>query len=380
MTDWGDWSPQISAGSVNELTAYNLSGVWAAQTLIADAISTMPVDVFRKVGTTREPVEPPLWVDTPNYMSSRLDYDTSRILSLLGWGNAYSVLMREGGSTDPRMPVRERYVLDPWKVSVRFEKNRPVYLFDGKPIDPANVQHIRGYALPGSALGMSVVSRARSSLLLTQSADQLGEKMFANGLNPSGVLSVPNMPPESSKTIVDRLREQFSSTYGGSVNAGKPMVLLGGTTWSSMSVTPVDAQWLETRKFQLDEIGRWFRVAPHLLGQVEKSTSWGSGIEEQNRWFLTHTLRPWIARLEDADSRLLEAGVSLRFNTNALLRADTKTRYEAHSIARLGGWASANDVLALEDLPPIPNGDIYLQPLNYIEAGTRPAPEGIPNV
>lgn len=143
-----------------------------------------------------------------------------------------------------------------------------------------------------------------------------------------------------------------------------------------MSVTPHDAQFLETRQFQIEEIARWFRVPPHMIGQIDKQSSWGTGIEQQGLGFVRYTLMPWIARLEAADSALLQSPRYVKYNTDALVRADIKTRYEVYGIARQWGLKSANDILRLEDEQPIDNGDIYLQPLNYVEAGTTPSAPG----
>jgi HK97 family phage portal protein len=145
------------------------------------------------------------------------------------------------------------------------------------------------------------------------------------------------MPAEASKKTVSRIRENFSKWYGGQRNAGKPMVLTGGTTWKSMSITPVDAQFLETRKFQVTDIARWFRVPPHMIGDIEKTSSWGTGIEQQSLGFVRYTLIPWIARLEAADSALLQQPRFVRYNVNALIRADLKTRFDR--LQRSAGWA-----------------------------------------
>jgi HK97 family phage portal protein len=359
---WG--SP--SGGTVNEVTALNLSGVWACETLIADAIATMPVDAFRKTNGVAEEITRPLWFDYPNPDDTKVDYDTQRLLSLLGWGRSTSYLYRT-----PAGSIGGRRALDPWTVQVRKINGMREFFVDGVHIPARNIQHIDGYKRPGDVVGMSVIQNARAGLNEAQASQDLAQNLYENGLNTSGVVSVPDMPDNVAAERIERIAARIRQWYAGSKNAGKPMVLTGGTTWQPMAVTPADAQFLETRKFQLNEIARWFRVPPHMIGDVEKSTSWGTGIEQQALGFVRFTLMPWIVRLEQADSLLLPRPQYVKYNVNSLIRADLKTRFEAYQMGRMGGWLSANDVRSYEDDKPIPNGNVYLQPLNFAEAGTE---------
>jgi len=375
LTDWGPWSPS-GVGAVNEVTAFNLSGVWACETLIADAIATMPVDTYRKTSDGRVPLGNPRWIDQPNEFTNKIDYDTQRILSLLGWGGSAALLFRKDGSTDPMAPIVGRQTVDPWRVDIRDYAGKARVFIDGKLIPEAWVQYIPGYRLPGSMKGMSVIANANGGLTAGMAAEELAKNIYENGLNTSGVVSIPNMPKETSADTIERISDKIKQWYAGAKNAGKPLVLTGGTTWQPMSVTPHDAQFLETRQFQIEEIARWFRVPPHMIGQIDKESSWGTGIEQQGLGFVRYTLMPWIARLEAADSALLQSPRYVKYNTDALIRADIKTRYEVYAIARQWGLKSANDILRLEDEQPIDNGDIYLQPLNFTEAGTDPSAPG----
>jgi HK97 family phage portal protein len=373
------WISTSTAGSVNEHTALNLSTVWACETLIADSIAGLPIDTYRTSGDERIPTTPPRWVDTPNPDSTPIDFDTQRVLSLLGWGNVWCLLMRRDGSTDPKAPVYERWVIEPWRVQGhRPAGQRVTWTVDGVAMPAASIQHIPGYRLPGQLLGMSVVQHATRSLNVGVQAETLSESMFANGVNPSGVLQVPSMPAEASGDVVDRLREQFAGRYASARNAGKPLVLTGGTTWNQVSINPVDAELLASRMFQVEEICRWFRVPPHEVNHITKNASQGggNGLEAQSTNLVRRTLMPWIQRLEQADSLLLTRPQKLRYNVAGQLRADLAARYTAYRQGREGGWLSANDVRSLEDMPAIPNGDRYLEPLNYGEAGDVPdAPE-----
>ncbi len=368
LTDWGPWgNTTFFSNGVDEHTALALSAVWACQTLIADAISSFPVDTYRKSGEIRIETRPPGWLSVPNPDTLAVDYETQRVLSLLGWGNAYSLLVRaEGLHHDPTAPVRERWNLDPAQVAVRRDQKAIRYFVEGREVPPAAIQHVRGYTAPGQIKGLPVVEVAARSLSLARNAEEYGDSFYENGANPSMILEAPQMPADVQTEVVDRIRDEFHRRYAGTDNAGKPLLLLGGTTAKQVMVDPEKAQFLETRKFQVSEIARWYRVPPHMIGDVEKSTSWGTGIEQQALGFVRFTLLPWLTRLEQADSALIPRGQYVKYNVAGLERADLNTRYNAYSVGRNGGWLSANEIRALEDMEPIdgPEGDVYLQPLN----------------
>lgn len=374
----GAWRSMFGA-TVTEWNAFTLSAVWACETLIADAIATLPVDTFRKTAEQRVQTTPPAWIENPNPENNRIDYETQRILSLLGWGNAYSYLVRKDGSSDPQAPVLERWLLDPsgvqvFRVTPPDEQSLLRYWHRGREVPIGNMQHIRGYVRPGHVKGMSVIENARTGLGMGLAAEQAGVSLYENGMSQGGVVSVPQMPAEVQTTVLDRIEKKLSERHAGPRNAGKPMVLAGGATWQPSMMTPSDAQYLETRKFQINEVCRWFRVPPHKIQDIvaHASQGGGMGIEQQAGEFAQDTLLTWVNRLELADSALVPRGQYVKYNLNAYVRADMATRYEAYTKARLGGWMNADQICALEDLPPLPdgNGQIYLQPANYIEAGT----------
>lgn len=353
---------------VTETSALQFSAVWACETLIADSIATLPVDTFRKSGDARTPTRPPAWVEQPNPETDRIDFDTQRILSLLGWGNAYTMLVREGSSEDPMAPVIERWLIEPWRVQVRRVGRDKAFFVDGVQIPSANVQHVKGYSLPGALTGMSVIAHARQSLELGMGAEAYGARLFENGVVPSGVLNVPALPAEASKEVVERLREQFQDRYAGTGNARKPLVLTGGTTWNQVTINPADAQFLESRQFQVEEICRWFRVPLHKVQRITNNASQGggNGLEQMALEFAQDGLLPWTVRLERADSNLLVRGQYLRYNLNAYVRADLKTRTEVLAIKRQNGVLNADEWRALEDDAPIGGtaGTTYWKPLN----------------
>lgn len=360
---------------VDEFTALNFSAVWACETLIADAISTLPADTYRKTVTGRVETAPPRWVDTPNPESNRVDYETQRLLSLLGWGNAWSMLTRQ--HLDAMSPVLERWILEPWRIQVRRVQGGPPATFvDGQYVPPELIQHVKGYALPGGLVGMSVIEHARQSLQVGMNAETFGANFFQNGVVPSGILEIPQLPAEINRDVVDRLRDQFAERYAGTGNAYRPVALVGGTKWNQITVNPADAQFLETRKFQIEEVARWFRVPPHEIQQITDNASQGGGkgLEQQSLMLAQRTLLPWTVRLEQADSVLLPRGQYLRFNLNAFVRADIKTRHEVYAIRRQNGINNADEIRALEDEQPIGGraGETYWMPVNMSDASAMP--------
>lgn len=384
------FAPAVGGGTVSPAVAMSLSAVWACQTLIADAIATLPVDVYRKQGGTRLEVDAPGWVEQPNLESNRVEYDQGRLLSLLGWGNAYSLLVRARGTADPRDPVVERWLIDPRLVRVsRDSMGSPLrYWVNQVEVPGTNVQHIRGYVPPGGVTGMSVVATMGRTLGLALGAEEAGQKFYEQGMMMSGVLSVPQMPAETSSEIVDRLRDQMAGRYAGTGNAGKPLVLLGGTEWKQITVSPTDAQYLQTREFQVEEICRWFRVPLHKVQRITNNASQGggNGLEQMAIEFVTDGLIPWTVKLETADSALLPDRQYVKYNTNAYVRSDIKTRHEVYSIRRNIGMANADELRALEDEPPIGGtaGTTYWQPLNMTDAAAPYMPgtgqnQGVPN-
>lgn len=371
------WISRDRGGSVyvDEQSALNFSAVWACETLIADAIATLPVDTYRKTTAGRVETTPPRWVETPNVGTNRVDYETQRLMSLLGWGNAWSVLTRD--ALDFLAPVRERWVVEPWRVQVRpVPGAAPATFIDGQYIPPELIQHVKGYSLPGGLTGMSVIEHARQSLQVGMNAESFGAKFFENGVTPSGILEIPQLPADINKDVVDRLREQFAARYAGTGNAHRPVALVGGTTWKQITINPADAQFLETRQFQIEEVARWFRVPPHEIQRISNTASQGggNGLEQQSLMLAQRTLLPWTVRLEQADSTLLPRGQYLRLNLNAFVRADIKTRHEVYSIRRNIGMNNADELRALEDENPIGGraGTTYWMPVNQADANAMP--------
>ena len=225
---------------------------------------------------------------------------------------------------------------------------------------PADVLHIPGLGFDG-LVGYSPIAMAKNAIGLAIAAEEYGSKFYANGAAPSGVLEHPG-------TLKDpgRVRESWQSTFGGSSNANKVAVLEEGMKYTPISIAPNEAQFLETRKFQIDEIARIFRVPPHMVGDLDKSSF--SNIEQQSLEFVKYTLDPWVSRWEQAMVRALLSAEEkkkyfFKFNVDGLLRGDYQSRMTGYATARQNGWMSANDIRELENMDRIPEelgGDLYL--------------------
>ena len=227
-------------------------------------------------------------------------------------------------------------------------------------LHPSDVLHIPGLGFDG-LVGYSPIAMAKNAIGMAIACEEYGAKFFANGAAPGGVLEHPG-------TIKDpqRVRESWQSTFGGSANSNKIAVLEEGMKYTPIGISPEQAQFLETRKFQINEIARIFRVPPHMVGDLEKSSF--SNIEQQSLEFVKYTLDPWVIRWEQSIQRSLlsqdeKAVYFVKFNLEGLLRGDYQSRMNGYAIGRQNGWMSANDIRELENLDRIPTeegGDLYL--------------------
>ena len=287
---------------------------------------------------------------------------------LLLWGNAYAQIIRNG-----KGEIVALYPLMANKMSVDRDENGQLYYRytkspDEAPIMPNNtvvllprdVLHIPGLGFDG-LVGYSPIAMAKNAIGLAIATEEYGAKFFANGAAPSGVLEHPGTIKDPTK-----VREAWQSQFGGSSNSGKVAVLEEGMKYTPISISPEQAQFLETRKFQINEIARIFRVPPHMVGDLDKSSF--SNIEQQSLEFVKYTLDPWVMRWEQSIQRSLftpneKKNYFVKFNVEGLLRGDYQSRMQGYATARQNGWMSANDIRELENLDRIPEesgGDLYL--------------------
>ena len=361
-----------SGKAVTERSAMQMTAVYSCVRILAEAIAGLPLHVYRynSNGGKEKAIDHSLYLilhDEPNPEMSSFVFRETLMTHLLLWGNAYAQIIRNS-----KGEVMALYPLMPNKMSVDRDENGQLYYqylrstdeVGGKNetviLKPTDVLHIPGLGFDG-LVGYSPIAMAKNAIGLAIATEEYGAKFFANGAAPSGVLEHPG-------TIKDpqRVREAWQSQFGGSQNSGKIAVLEEGMKYTPISISPEQAQFLETRKFQINEIARIFRVPPHMVGDLEKSSF--SNIEQQSLEFVKYTLDPWVIRWEQSIMRTLltpeeKKSYFVKFNLEGLLRGDYQSRMNGYATARQNGWMSANDFRELENLDRIPaeaGGDLYL--------------------
>lgn len=363
MTEPGWWSQGMVWHGTTEgpgvAQSMRLSAVFACLRLLSEAIATLPLDTFIRQGPARSTYRP-----RPDYLGfqppqvSRVDYLSQVMLSLLTDGNAYVLTPRDRLG----VPV-DLVVLDPATVAVSREQGRLRYRVQAATqsvqLDPAvDLIHIKGMTLPGQIKGLSPIGYARETIGLGLAAQRFGSAFFDNGALPGAVIEAPN---DMGDPAIERFKATWNASHEGVGNAHRVGVLTGGAKLTKVSIAPNEAQFLETRQFQVPDVARIFGVPPHLIADASNSTSWGSGLAEQNLAFAQFSLRPWLERIEDAHTRLLASHgldrVFVKLNLDALLRASLQDRYEAYAVGIKNGFLTVNEARALEDEPPVAWGD-----------------------
>ena len=363
-----------SGKPVNETTAMQMTAVYSCVRILSETVAGLPLNVYRynDSGGKEKAFKHPLYRllhDEPNPEMTSFAFRETLMSHLLLWGNAYAQIIRNA-----RGEVIALYPLMPSKMTVDRDQNgRLFYLYQrgsedptalGKSsqvtLSPSDVLHIPGLGFDG-LIGYSPIAMAKNAIGLAIATEEYGAKFFANGAAPAGVLEHPG-------TIKDplRVKESWNSAYQGSSNAHKIAVLEEGMKYTPIGIAPEQAQFLETRKFQINEIARIFRVPPHMLADLEKSSF--SNIEQQSLEFVKYTLDPWVVRWEQSMWRVLfseseKPEYFIRFNVDGLLRGDYASRMSGYATARQNGWMSANDIRELENLDRISSdlgGDLYL--------------------
>lgn len=354
---------------VSPETALRCSAVYSCVGILAESIAQLPLKLYRRTAGGKEEVEEsPLrrilgW--KPNEWQTSFEFREMAMQHLCLRGNFYAYKV-----TDSRDEVRELLPLHPDQVTV---EQRPdwslayrITFNDGRQetVDKSRIFHVRYRTLDG-VRGISPILYHRDTVGLALTTLKHGSRVFRNGALPTGILQHPG---KLSKESLERLRESWEASYGG-VNSGKTAILEEGMTFTGLTMSNEDMQYLETRSFQVEDIARIYRVPLHMIQSVEKSTSWGSGIENMSLGFVQFTLLPWIRRLESAIWRDLipdreKESVFPEFLVDGLLRGDIKSRYTAYQLAIQSGIMSPNEVRVKENLNPRPGGDDYMSPLN----------------
>lgn len=361
-----------SGKRVNERSAMQMTAVYSCVRILSEAVASLPLHIYEQEdGQSKKATDHPLFFllhDEPNPEMTSFVFRETLMTHLLLWGNAYAQIIRNGKgevvALYPLMPDRMKVDRDEngqlyyeYQVSTADPKVNPAGTVR---LAPEDVLHVPGLGFDG-LVGYSPIAMAKNSIGMAIACEEYGAKFFAHGAAPSGVLEHPGVLKDPSK-----LRDSWQATFGGSANSGKVAVLEEGVKYTPISIDPQQAQFLETRKFQINEIARIFRVPPHMVGDLEKSSF--SNIEQQSLEFVKYTLDPWVSRWEQAMTKILlteeeKKKYTIKFNVDGLLRGDYQSRMNGYAIARQNGWMSANDIRRLEEMDPIPEeagGDLYL--------------------
>lgn len=384
-----NWVPPMERGDagepVNGESALSLSAVWGCVNLLVGTQASLPGMIYRTAadGSRAADKTHPLYRvlhDSPNYDQTAMDFWEFMTASLELRGNALARVERAGGRVVGLHPVAWDAVgvrrLATGEIEYAWTEGAKAHIAKDN-----QVLHVRGFG--GSPLGgLSTLQFARHAFSLARATDKAAAKTFTNGLRPSGTLTFKDwLSPENRKIAETQLATKFM----GAANAGRPMILEGGTEWRQLDITPEDAQMLESRAFSVEEICRFFGVPPFMIGHTEKTTSWGAGLEQQILAFQKFALRRRLKRIEQAVEKQLltpedrAAGVIFEFNLEGLLRGDSAARSAFYQSALSNGWMTINEVRAKENLSPVDGGDtprMQMQNVPITQSGSvaLPAP------
>ena len=353
---------------VSEDNALTFSAVYAAVRIISETIASIPLNVYQADGETRvkavgHPVQD-LLAKAPNSVSSTFTFREAMASNLVLHGNAYAKIeMNAAGRPTALIP------LNPMKVEVKVVDGEKVYVFDEKHtyLD-YEILHFVGLSFNGLT-GKSPLSMAREAVAIGLAAQEYGARFYSNGANAGGVITAPG---RLNTEVVKRLRESWNRAQSGLGASHSTAILEEGMKYEKIGLDPEAAQFLQSRKFQVNEIARIFRIPPSYLADLENSST-RANTEQQAIQFVRDCITPYVRRMEVELNRKLfredEPNLYAYFTMEGLMRGDQKARYEAYATARQWGWLSVNDIRDLENLNPVEGGDIYLQPLNMVQSG-----------
>lgn len=363
-----------SGKAVTPSSAAQLTAVYCCVRILAESVASLPFGMFTKGSDGKSIMadDHPLWKilhDEPNPEMTSFDFREVMMTHVLLWGNAYAQIVRNG-----RGDVIALYPLMPNRMRVDRDRKtqKIIYIYQHQTdeagtmesstvyLQPRDVFHLHGLGFDG-LIGYSPIEMARNSVGMAMACDEYGASFFGNGATPGAVLEHPGTLKDPEK-----VRNAWNKAFRGSANANKIAVLEEGMKYQPISITPEQAQFLETRKFNISEIARLYRIPPHMLGDLERATF--SNIEHMSLEFVKFTLTPWLCRWEQVTKRCLltekeKATYYSRFNVEGLLRGDYQSRMNGYAVARQNGWMNANDIRSLENMDLIPEeqgGNLYL--------------------
>ena len=374
-------SDSYSGVSVNEGSVLALSAAWACVNLLAGTIASLPIMVYRTdaAGNRTPAKDHPLYRvlhDSPNADQTAMDFWEGGNAALELRGDLHAYIGRMGTRIVSLTPIFNPTVTRQSNGSLRYQ-----WVHEGRSYDEPeeNVFHVRGFG--GSPLGgMSTLSYGRQVFGLSTAVNVAAQTTFAHGVRPSIIIKAQKFLNKEQREAVEA---DLQSRHAGAMNAGRPFLLDGGMEATPVSMSPEDAQMLESRAFSVEEVARLFGVPPHMIGHTEKSTSWGTGLEQQTLGFIQFTLRKRLKRIEQAIMKQLltpqdrAAGIVVEFNLEGLLRGDSAGRAAFYESGLRNGWTTINEVRAHEGLAPVEGGDVprmQMQNVPITEAGALPAP------
>jgi HK97 family phage portal protein len=341
-----------SAELVSETNALGIAAVFAAVGLLADAVASLPLEVYEDKGGVPTPTRLPHWLIRPSEAVTSYELLHGMVHSMALHGNYYAAIQRDNGfNTIGLTPVHPRNVTVYAPDGLRRQ-----YLVMGDNVDGIDMLHMRWWTPPQWLKGVSPLEEHKNTFGLSIALERHLNQFYGEGGLPSSVLETEaNLTPEQAQV----LRDSWSTTHN---RHRRPAVLTQGLKWKPITVSAADMEMQASREYQINEIARVYRIPPHMIGGKGDSQTYAN-VESQNLSFLQHTLRPWLVRVERTISDLLPAGQWARFNVDELLRADQLTRYRTHQLGIMSGILTPNEARAIENRTPYPGGDAFVMAL-----------------
>jgi len=328
--------------------AITLIPLYACVRLLADSIASLPMQAYRRLGDRREPMPnlPPLLAN-PAARDNRFHWIHKAVVSLALRGNAYGLIVQRDGFGFPTMIEW----LHPDEVYVdETRPTLPIYYWQGQRVPTEDIVHIPWVVMPGRVVGLSPVQAFAATIGIGIAATEYGRSWFDEGGTPPATMR------NTAKTITPAQSEEISDRLSARMRARKPLVFGSDWEFTAIQVNPEESQFIETLKLNATQIAAIYGVPPEMVGGETGGSLTYNTVEQNSINLATLTLRPWLVRLESTLSDLLPERQFVRFNVDAMIRASTLDRYRAHQIALESGWRNPDEIRALEDLPPIPNG------------------------
>lgn len=358
--------------AVTDKSAMTFSAVYAAVRILSESIASLPINLYKKdakgnkVIQDAHPVQRLISLE-PNKIMTSYNFRAAMVSNLVLKGNAYAIIHRDGTGRP-----NELQLIDNDKVKILHYENELFYEIKDTemPIPASEMLHFVGLNFDGIQ-GKNPIEVQRDTIGLSVSANKYGGNFYKNAAAPQGILMHPG---KITREAAERLKASWNANYAGVHNAHRTALLEEGMQFKTVTLNPADVDFLNTRKYQVNEIARIFRIPPHLLGSLDNATY--ANIEQQQIDFVMHTLRPYLINIEQELCRKLlreneKRDMYIKMNVSALLRGDSDARAKYYQTLNQIGVLSINEIRSLEDLSPVADGDIHYYPLNFAPIGTQ---------